>query len=102
MQERQVRETRGATEGTTEDVAAERSSGTTTLADLAADGGMMGETASELAYAEAEGEDKNVTELKTKVGALVDKRFGGDYKKASTTTTRTRTAVSTSRRSSSS
>lgn len=37
-------------------------------------------TASELAYGDEQ--DKNVQELKSKVGSLVDKRFGGDYLKA--------------------
>ena len=32
--------------------------------------------------AQADGEDKNVTELKRKVADLVKRRFGGDYKKA--------------------
>ena len=39
--------------------------------------GAQGQTASELAY-----EDQNVTELKTKVDALVTAKFGGNFKKA--------------------
>jgi hypothetical protein len=37
------------------------------------------QTASELGF---DAQDKNVEELKKKVGALVDKKFGGSYKKA--------------------
>lgn len=45
--------------------------------------GMAGPSASELAYeTAAAGGDKNEEELKRKVGALVEKDFGGDYKKA--------------------
>ncbi|MEO8703170.1 MAG: EF-hand domain-containing protein [Kofleriaceae bacterium] len=41
-------------------------------------------SASERAYdvASADTEDPNVVELKAKVGTMVDKRFGGDYRKA--------------------
>jgi hypothetical protein len=44
-----------------------------------ADAGTHQPTASEQGYEE---KDKNVEELKAKVGALVQKKFGGDYKKA--------------------
>jgi len=46
------------------------------------DAGHGGRSASELAYEVAANDDENVTELQTKVGALVEKQFGGDYKKA--------------------
>jgi hypothetical protein len=39
-----------------------------------------GPTASQQAY--DQGEDENVKELKAKVGALVQNKFGGDYRKA--------------------
>lgn len=45
--------------------------------------GTAGPSASELAYETAAvGGDKNEEELKRKVGALVEKEYGGDYKKA--------------------
>ncbi len=44
-----------------------------------ADAGTPHKTASDLAY---DGEDKHVTELTTKVGDLVSRNFGGDYRRA--------------------
>jgi hypothetical protein len=80
MRDRPERESAPATAaGIDHEVSAERPGGTTSLTEMAAAGGVEGETASELAY---ESEDENVKELKSKVGTLVDGEFGGDYKKA--------------------